>query len=220
MNKVIIACLIPILSVCVVYAEEGVDDGKKLKVKLTRTVPYVDIKDVDGKLVRIERNQDTSNLITTSFSKTSRKCPPFCIQPMSLAPGVETIGEMQMLDYLKRKGDGDDSIVVIDSRGPAWVKRGTIPGSINIHWKKLSLRHGDEEGIAKIFLEVFGVRRTDEFWNFSSAKTLVLFCNGLWCGQSPANVRSLLRLGYPAKKLKWYRGGMQNWELLSLTVKK
>ena len=35
---------------------------------------------------------------------------------MSLATGVETIGEMQILDYQKRKGEGYDSIVVVDSR--------------------------------------------------------------------------------------------------------
>ena len=60
-------------------------------------------------------------------------------------------------------------------------------------------------------------QRTAEFWNFSNAKTLVLFCNGVWCGQAPTNIKSLLRIGYPPSKLKWYRGGMQNWEVLGLT---
>lgn len=220
MHTMIIAAIASLFLVFPAHAEEEAGDGKGPLVKLTRTVPHVDIKDVDGKVVRIERNQDTANRINDSFSKTSRKCPPFCIQPMSLTPSVETIGEMQMLDYLKRKGDGDDSIVVIDSRGKDWVKRGTIPGSINLHWKRLTLKHGDEGDIAEIFEDVFGVQRTAEFWNFSSAKTLVLFCNGVWCGQSPTNIKSLLRLGYPPEKLKWYRGGMQNWELLGLTVKK
>ena len=214
--------LMPILLMAIVsvYAEEEAGSAGGMQVKLTRGVEYVDIKDANGKTVRIQRNQDTNNRIRDSFSKTSRKCPPFCIQPMSLSPSVETIGEMQMLDYLKRKGEGDDSIVVIDSRGADWVKRGTIPGSVNLHWKKLTLKHGDEEKIAEIFEDVFGVQRTTEFWNFANARTLVLFCNGVWCGQSPTNIKSLLRLGYPPEKLKWYRGGMQNWELLGLTTTK
>jgi hypothetical protein len=29
---------------------------------------------------------------------------------------------------------------------------------------------------------------------------------------------TLLNFGYPAHKLKWYRGGMQDWEILGLTV--
>jgi hypothetical protein len=30
----------------------------------------------------------------------------------------------------------------------------------------------------------------------------------------------LLGFGYPAHKIKWYRGGMQNWEILGLTTVK
>ena len=56
--------------------------------------------------------------------------------------------------------------------------------------------------------------------DFSDCKTAVMFCNGMWCGQSPANIHQLLKLGYPADKIKWYRGGMQNWEILGLTTAK
>ena len=220
MNKYLLLGLVSLLLSNPAYAEKSAGSGEGPLVKLTRSKAHIDIKDEKGKIVRIQRNQDTKNKISESFSKTSRKCPPFCIQPMSLAPGVETIGEMQILDYLKRKGEGDDSIVVIDSRGADWVKRGSIPGAINLHWKKLTLKHGDEEEIAEYFEDQFGVQRTAEFWNYAGAKTLVLFCNGVWCGQSPTNIKSLLRLGYPPEKLKWYRGGMQNWELLGLTTTK
>ena len=44
------------------------------------------------------------------------------------------------------------------------------------------------------------------------------FCNGMWCGQSPASMASLLRFGYPADKIKWFRGGMQTWQILGLTT--
>ena len=40
-----------------------------------------------GKLVTIQRVQDNGNNVDASFAKTSRPCPPFCIQPISLAPG-------------------------------------------------------------------------------------------------------------------------------------
>ena len=59
--------------------------------------------------------QNQKNTVNPAFAKTSRKCPPFCIQPSTLAPGVETIAELEILDYLKRMSEGDDSIVVIDS---------------------------------------------------------------------------------------------------------
>ena len=68
------------------------------------------------------------NRMNPDFTLTSRKCPPFCIQPLTIAPGVETIGELEVLEYLKQKADGDDTVLVIDSRGPKWIAKGTIPG--------------------------------------------------------------------------------------------
>ena len=34
------------------------------------------------------------------------------------------------------------------------------------------------------------------------------------CGQSPNNIKSLLKYGYPANKISGVAGGMQNWENL------
>ncbi len=61
------------------------------------------------------------------------------------------------------------------------------------------------------------VKEVEGIFDFSDAKTLVLYCNGMWCGQSPASIKTLLSFGYPAHKIKWYRGGMQDWEVLGLT---
>ena len=186
------------------------------RVKITPDLAEITVQH-SGEPVTVRRNQDTSNEIDPSFQLTSRRCPPFCIQPFQVAEGVETIDELQMLEYLKRISEGDDSILVIDSRGSRWLEHGTIPGSINIHYKKLSLRSATESDIAAILEHQFGVERNGELWNYRWAKTLVLFCNGMWCGQAPTNIRSLLRFGYPASKLKWYRGGVQDWETLGLT---
>ena len=115
----------------------------------------------NGTPMRIERNQDQSNTIHPSFQRTSRRCPPFCVQPMHMPDGVETIGEIEMLRYLERVGAGDDSVLVIDSRGPDWLKRGTIPGSVNIHYKRLSLKSSDESEVARILEQQFGAERTE-----------------------------------------------------------
>lgn len=193
----------------------------EVAVKITPELASLDVKH-NGKTVTILRNQDPKNTVDPAFAKTSRKCPPFCIQPSKLAPGVETIGELEVIDYLKRKyQDGDDSILVIDSRTPNWVERGTIPGSVNIPWNKLNPAQGaDPMSIAEILEEQFGAVQQEGVWDFSNVKTLVMFCNGMWCGQSPNNIRTLLRFGYPAHKIKWYRGGMQDWEILGLSTVK
>ena len=170
-----------------------------------------------GKPMEISRNQDNINTVKSDYALTSRPCPPFCIRPIKLAPGVDTIGEIEILKYLSKVGD-DPNLIVIDSRTPDWVVKGTIPGSINIPWTKLNPETSDPLTIATIMQDTFGAVLSDELWDFSQAKTLVLFCNGMWCGQSPRNILTLLRYGYPAHKIKWYRGGMQDWEILGLTT--
>ena len=185
-------------------------------VGITRDVTSVMVMH-GGKPVTISRNQDNQNTVNPDYAITSRPCPPFCIRPIQLAPGVETIGELEMLDYLVQAGD-DSSILVIDSRTPDWVKKGTIPGSVNIPWTLLNPETSDPLTIGEIMAERFGAVQDDELWDFSNARTLVMFCNGMWCGQSPRNIAVLMKYGYPAHKIKWYRGGMQDWEVLGLTT--
>jgi len=189
-------------------------------VKITPDLASVTVQH-DGKDVVIERNQDQKNTVTKAFAKTSRKCPPFCIQPSKLAEGVETIGEVELINYIKAKSDGDDSIVIIDSRTEDWVERGTIPGTINLPWTKLNPAQGaDPISIAELMQGVFNVEEIEGLLDFSNAKTAVMFCNGMWCGQSPNNIKNLIKFGYPAHKIKWYRGGMQDWEILGLSTVK
>ncbi len=62
------------------------------------------------------------------------------------------------------------------------------------------------------------MKETAGAYDFGAAHTLAIFCNGPSCGQTPSYIRTLLALGYPAAKLRWYRGGMQDWCSLGLTV--
>jgi rhodanese-related sulfurtransferase len=195
--------------------------AEELNVKITPKLSQVTVQH-NGEPVTIKRNQDQNNTIDKDYALTSRACPPFCIQPIKVAPGVTTIGEREMLDFLQRKSKGDSSIEVIDSRTPDWVAKGTIPGSINLPWTMLhsqsnSYRPLEVEGI---LTSQFGAEIDAGIWDFSKAKTLVLFCNGPWCAQSPTNIKALVNLGYPAHKLYWYRGGMQAWQSMGLTTVK
>ena len=187
-------------------------------VYITRDLPYVEVFH-HGKPLRVQRNPDPLNTIDSDYALTSRPCPPFCIQPMVLAPGVDTIGELELLDYLRDIRAGNQALMLVDSRTDDWTKRtGVIPGAVLIPWDTLALARIDPEKVAGILEDKFNARREGLFWDFSQAKTLILYCNGAWCGQSPTNIRTLLSLGYPANKLKWYRGGMQAWKSLGLTT--
>ena len=91
---------------------------------------------------------------------------------------------------------------------------------MNIPWTSFDPAQSTPASMREIIRSRFGVAEDDGFLDFARAKTLVLYCNGMWCSQSTNIVRSLLRLGYPAYRLKWYRGGMQNWSNLGLTTVK
>jgi rhodanese-related sulfurtransferase len=186
-------------------------------VNITPDLTSVDVRH-HGQKVTIMRNQNHNNTVNPDFAKTSRPCPPFCIQPSELAPGVKTIGELEVLQFLKKINDGDASIMVVDSRTQDWVEKGTIPGSVNIPWDKLDIGKSDAMAVQDILGRQLSVQRQDGLCNFEGAKTLVMFCNGSWCGQSPTSIKRLLKIGYPAHKIFWYRGGMQDWENLGLTT--
>ena len=190
----------------------------EMKVKVTPSLESVTVEH-DGETVEIKRNQDPDNRIHEDYQQTSRECPPFCVQPMELLPGVHTIGEIEMLEMLEAARD-DDSILIIDSRTPDWYQKGTIPSARNIPWTRLHPESStfDPFVAESLLLDEFGVTKEDGLFDFRDAKTLVLFCNGPWCGQSPTNIRALVGMGYPADKIYWYRGGMQVWHVMGLTT--
>ncbi|MCK4707873.1 MAG: rhodanese-like domain-containing protein, partial [Gammaproteobacteria bacterium] len=150
-------------------------------VNITSKLESINVKH-GGKSVKIMRNQNQKNTVNPAFAKTSRKCPPFCIQPSALAPGVETIGELEVINYLKMMNGGDESILVVDSRTPDWAAKGTIPGAVNLPWTKLNPAKGaDPISIGEIMEESFGAVNLEGLWDYSKARTLVMFCNGMWC---------------------------------------
>jgi rhodanese-related sulfurtransferase len=195
--------------------------------KITPTLESVEVNH-HGEEMTIRRNADGDATIPEAYAKVGRHCPPFCVQPMHAVPGVETVGELEVLGYLKRIHNGDKSVMVVDSRSPEWVSRGTIPGSVNIPWNQINMEiqgnfelEAEAETLAEILTDKFGAHLVNGQWDFRAARTLVLFCNGLWCPQSSLNLKTLVKLGYPAYKLKWYRGGMQDWVTAGLsTVRK
>lgn len=175
--------------------------AQELDVKINANTASVTVQTMDGP-VEIMRNQDTEATIDPAYAKTSRKCPPFCIQPMQVAPGVTTVGEIELLAFAEKGGK------LIDGRTIEWHLEGTIPGAINMPYTEMASRL-DEVGCEK---------KADGSWDCANAEEVLLFCNGPWCGQSPMAIKAMLREGYPPEKIRYYRGGMQAWHSLGLTV--
>jgi len=208
MNKLFFSTLLLALSPIL-----SANEGPAKHVMIRAGVQSVELKH-EGASVVLMRNQDKSHEIADFYKPTHRGK----IQPMHpFKPHqVETIGELEMIAYLKQFSAGDESLMIIDSRTEAWVKRsGLIPGAVNIPFTEFK----STENARDIMEDSFDVL-TGETFDFSNAKTLVMYCNGIWCGQSPTAIKKLLSMGYPAAKIKYFRGGMQNWKALGLNTVK
>ena len=175
--------------------------AEERKVMITPEIGAVTVETLSGP-VTIERIQDEAHEVTGEWAMTSRPCPNFCIQPMSPAEGVTTMGELELLAALQ-----DPETVVVDSRTPDWFASGTIPGAVNIPYTEAVDRLGE-----------LGCEIDFDGWDCAEARHVVLFCNGLWCGQSPTAIRRMIEAGFPAERIGYYRGGMQSWRVLGLTV--
>lgn len=196
---------------------ESLFNRDSLDVRITEALSSLELRH-EGEPVLLMRHQDPDHRIDAPYDKTARHCPPYCVQPMQIAPGVETIGELELIDYLKQIDGGDTGVMVIDSRTHDWIERGTIPGAVHIPYRRIDPAHASPQQIAELLQLEFDAVAADGIWNFDAVKTLVFFGNGAWCGQSPTSIKALRQYGYPAHRIKWYRGGMQAWETLGLTT--
>lgn len=123
------------------------------------------------------------------------------LQPLIPAQGVNPVTEIEVLEALK-----DPEFTVVDMRTIEWRVKGSIPGSIHIPYTEVAVR-----------LDELGCTKTGEKLDCTKAKKVVGFCNGPVCGQSPIAMRAMIREGFPAEKIYYYRGGMLDWDALGLT---
>ncbi|WP_299359100.1 rhodanese-like domain-containing protein [uncultured Paracoccus sp.] len=176
--------------------------GQAPRVSITADMPEAVFTTDRGKFT-VSRNQTPGAKLEGDWALVGHDCPPFCIQPMQPAPGVTTIGELELIEMMQT---GD--VILVDGRTPDWYEGGTIPGSINIPYTQAIERLAE-------------LNCTPDFegkFDCTDAAEVILFCNGQWCGQSPSAIRAMLNAGYPADRINYYRGGMLDWRLLGLTV--
>jgi len=178
-------------------------------VEIVEGMPYVEVE-ANGQTYKIQRVQEPDTYLTNTFALTSRPSPPFFIEPFLATEGVETYGELEVLDFISKKQG-----VFIDARLANWYAKSAIPTAVNIPFKIFLSESPEREKVLKDLGAEYTKKGT---WNFSDAKTLLLYCNGAWCGQSPTAINALIELGYPKSKMKYYRGGMQSWQLVGLTT--
>lgn len=233
--------IIASLTICLLMIAPASAWAAEVAVKITAQVPEAKFT-ANGKQYTINRIQDENYELKGSFAKTSRKCPPFCVHPMEASPGVATVGEVELIEFLKNKVEKGVG-VLIDARVASFYEKGTIPGSTHIPFtvftgEDKAAPASQAQALSQALTKLGVVRgetvnwseqshkAIDEFgqpvrkfsYDFSRAKEILLFCNGPWCDQSPRAIHALVKLGYPVNKMSYYRGGMQDWLMLGLSV--
>ena len=95
------------------------------------------------------------------------------IFPMKLHKEVETYGELEVMGFIK-KMQHDPSMLFIDTRDEEWYGYRTIPGAENIHYLYITMPKVFEEEY-KASIKKLGIVQKDNRFDFSHAKTLLLF---------------------------------------------
>lgn len=108
------------------------------------------------------------------------------VQPIELAPGVRTVGELEVIEHLQAGRP------VIDTRLAHFHREATIPGARWICHEEILERRGE----------------------LDPDTPAVFFCNGPQCSATPDAISRLLECGHPAQAILYYRGGMHDWMTL------
>ncbi|WP_050529663.1 rhodanese-like domain-containing protein [Pseudaestuariivita atlantica] len=166
----------------------------------------------NGQRLTIHQSTQISGSKLLQFAALPQSCTGVCVSPMIATRGVATVGELEVLEFMKfsvAPGLG----LVIDARPQDQRRLGFVPSSINI---PVAVMEGATAYRTQI-LEALGGQRTGTGWDFRNAYELVVYDTGPGTSDAPQLLRELVSFGYPASKLYFYRGGMQAWAGLGLS---
>ena len=124
------------------------------------------------------------------------------LQPLVPEPGIVPVTEIEVLNAIN-----DPTFILVDMRTEDWFSDATIPGAVNIPYTEVAMR-----------MDELGCNKGASGWDCAGAMNVVGFCNGPVCPQSPTAMRAMIRDGFPADKIYYYRGCMLDWDALGLTT--
>lgn len=183
--------------------------SNNLAVPITEKLSSFETIDM-GHKITVQRIQDFDNKLVDDFTKTSRECPPFCIQPTTIQE-LKPIAELEVINFIRTKVKNKQGLL-IDTRLKSWFELETIPSALNIPFTLMQSNKADK------ILNLLGMRITNGKKDFTKVKELVLFSNGIWSEQATKFIIEIIKKGYPKEKIMFYRDGLQGWKLLGLTT--
>ncbi len=184
--------------------------GQFDKVKITPDISYIYVYH-KGKAVKVHRIQNSKSKITGEYAKIYR--PNQDIQPIKIHEDIATIGEVELLYFMKNKVNKRKGLL-IDVRSKKAYRAESIPSAVNIPAKVK-----DNEAKLEKILKILGAKRTyTNSLDTRRVMDIAFYCHGLWCKKSAEFIEVLLDAGYPADKILYYRGGFQMWKILGFTT--
>jgi rhodanese-related sulfurtransferase len=167
----------------------------------------------NGQQVSITRDAAQAPALVDRVSQNATSCAESCLAPAQAAPVIDTWGEREVLDFLLDAVSTNTGLLV-DARMPETRTSGHIPGSVSLPYETLEPSNGFRTDI----LVALGAQTTATGLDFAPARRLVIYDAGPTQDDAGTLVRHLLDAGYPAEKIRYYRGGMLMWAALGLSV--
>lgn len=155
----------------------------------------------------------TMNGAEMTVTRSGPSCPASCIQPMIVAAGVETLGELEVIGFLQTAVSTGAGLL-IDVRMPGTFSSGSLPGSVNVPLATFL----PDNPYRPDLLSALGVSSPETAPDFAGAFSLVIFGNGPDDAAARDAIQYLVAAGYPPGKVKYYRGGATTWSALGLNI--
>jgi len=151
-------------------------------------------------------------IIERKANLNEQSCPPNCIQAMNIGK-IKTVGELEMLKFISSLEHKKNRILV-DTRSVGEYKKSTIPGAVNIPSILLDKTSKHRDNVLKLL----GAKKRRKKWHFKNIQKLLLFDNGILDNQATKAIENLIAVGYPQNKILYYRGGVNSWKNLGLSL--
>ncbi len=173
----------------------------------------------DSRLKKVKITKDLKSIVVTFQKKEfliervdSRECPPYCISPIKI-DNIKTMGELETIEFIKSLKKNRNRLL-IDARSAIEYRHDTLPTAVNIPYSMLTPNSKYREEILKLL----GVKRLKKGWYFKYVYKLLIFDNGILDNRATKMINSLIKIGYPKNKILYYRGGVNSWRELGLTL--
>ena len=180
-----------------------------------QTLPVTDdaVFTFNGQDITISRSANLPPAALDVVSRAASDCMSPCLSPMFAAPNVATIGELDVITFLSTEVEAGDGLL-IDARLPVDRSAGFIPASVNIPSATIAPSNPYRDEI----LMALGAEQFQGIFSFDDVLSLVIYDDGPATQEAPDFITDMIDAGYPPEKIAYYRGGMQVWASLGLTI--